>query len=96
MIVIALKSCTICNWLKDDHSVACSPIVAGWLAIIAIMVSHIPDETSVHHQFHYIYYKYDISKKPRIVQWTKVILNPITDTIPNINVTSHPLPLYFD
>jgi len=51
------------------------------LCIIAIMISCVWDQTSVNHQFYYIYFYYDESTKPKIELHTEEILNRITDTI---------------
>jgi len=59
------------------------------------MLSHIGDLTSANNQLYYIYYYYDISTKPSIKHHTKEILNPITDTNANLQVTSRPLESYF-
>jgi len=48
------------------------------------MISRVWDQTWVNHQCYYIYYYYDIWMKPRMKLHTKEILNPITDTIPNL------------
>jgi len=95
MIVTRRKLFTIFNVLIQDHSVHCSSTVAGGLCIITIMISPISDQASVDHQFYVIDYYSDISTKPRIKLHTKESLNPITDIIPNLRVTSHPLKSYF-
>jgi len=95
MIFTMQKWFTISNLLIQNHSVPCScSTVAVGLCIITIIISLIWDQTSVNHQFYYIYCCYDISTKPRIKYHTKEILNPITDTIPNLHGISHPLQLY--
>jgi len=95
MIVTMQKWFTVLNLLIHNWSVpGTGSSVAGGLCIIAIMISPICDQNSINHQFDYIYYYYDILTKPRIKLHTKEILNPIADTISNLQVTSHPLQLY--
>jgi len=96
IVTMQKKLFTIFNLFIQDGSVASScSTVTGGLYIIAIMISQAWDQTSVSHQFHYIYYYYDLSTKPRIKWHTKEILNPITDTIQKLQATSRPQQLYF-
>jgi len=54
---------TIFKYVDTRLSVPCSSTVAGGLCIIAIMISRVCDQTSVKHQFNYMYYRCDISNK---------------------------------
>ena len=67
LIVTMQKWFKISNVMIQDDSVAyrCSTIVGG-LCIIAIIISHIWDQTWVNHQFHFIYYYYERSMIPTI------------------------------
>jgi len=85
-------SCYLICWYEIISSLL---FVAGGLCIVAIMISRVCDQTSVNHPFYYIYYYYGTSTKARIKWHTNEILNPITDTIPNLQATSHPLQSYF-
>jgi len=81
--------------LQQDWLVVCRcSIVAGGLCIIVIMISYVWDQTSVNYQFNDTYYQYDIWTKHWIKYHTKNILNLITDTISNLQVTLHPLQSY--
>jgi len=96
MILTMQEWFAIVDLFIQDRSVPCScSTVTGGLCIIAIMFSRMWDGTPVNHQFVYSYYNYDILTKPGIKLHTKQILNPITDTIPNLQVTSQPLQSYF-
>ena len=96
MIVTMQKWFIIFTLLIQDLSIPCScSTIVGELCIIAIMISCIWDQTSVNIQFYNINCYYDTSTKPRIKQHTKDNLNPISDTIPNLQVTLQPLQMYF-
>jgi len=67
MILTMQKWFMILNLLILDVAVRYSSwTVAGGLCIITIMISCVWDQTSVNHQFYYIYYYYDISMKAAI------------------------------
>jgi len=67
MIGTMQKWFNIVNLFIQGRSVpwSCSTI-GGGLCIIAIMISHVWVQTSVNHQFYYIYFYYDILTKVRL------------------------------
>lgn len=90
------KPITIFILLIQNNTVPgrCSTI-AGGVCIIVMVISPLCNQTSLNHRFYYIYCHYDLSTKPSIIKHAKDILNPLSDTIPNLPVALHPLQTYF-
>jgi len=95
-VVTVQKWFTICNLSIENHLVDCSySYITGNLSIILILISSVWDQTLVNRQFQYIYYYYNTSTQCRMKWHGEDIPNPITDTIPNLQVTLYHLQLYF-